>query len=105
MRVRVRLRVGIWDQGYEVKSYVNKGAFMGVWSRVVKPREISRVRSRVRVRNRVKTRTRMMGRSSVMIKYEVKDCEVKGDFKDDEEVRGEAKVCEVNGEGKDEIKD
>ena len=40
-----------------------------------------------------------------MIKYEVKDCEVKGDFKDDEEVRGEAKVCEVNGEGKDEIKD
>ena len=48
---------------------------MGVWSRVVKPREMSRVS----VRNRVKSRTRVMARSRVRIKDEVKDCKVKSD--------------------------
>jgi hypothetical protein len=36
---------------------VNKGAFMGVWSRVVKPREMSRVRSRKRSRMMVSIRS------------------------------------------------
>ena len=38
---------------------MNKGAFMGVWSRVVKPREMSRVRSRKRSRMMVSIRSRV----------------------------------------------